>query len=324
MRFAHKVMICGLGVALAMTGQGASGAMSAAGPDLPPLGQRVQFGAYVDGMIADPSKLLAFEKQLGRTTEVASYFYGFGDEFPAVTEQTFARGGTREVLLSWDMGPTRFIDWSTGVHDAYLRRIAAHARAYPYQVFVRPWPEMNGDWQDFQPTAAGTEKHGGTPAQFIAAWRHVVTTVRDAGGDNIKWVFNPTADTYPETTDVRIIWPGAEYVDVLGLDGYNWGVGGPFRWRSFAEIFHVQYTRLTALHPSAPVWICEFGSKEPAIDDGAPVDPTHSKAAWVRTALASTAFPRITTLVAFQVRKERDWRVDSSAAALAQLQRGLA
>ena len=288
-----------------------------------PLRTHVRFGAYVDGMVADPTRLTAYEAETGRPVKVASYFYGFGDEFPASTELAFASDGNRDVLLSWDMGPTRFTDWSAGKYDGYLRTIAAHAAAYPYPVYVRPWPEMNGDWQDFQPTAAGTTRYGGTPAQFIAAWRHVVTVVRAAGGGTIRWVFNPTTDTYAGTTDVRTIWPGSGYVDVLGLDGYNWGNGGQFQWREFADIFLAQYARLTALHPTAPVWVCEYGSKEPAIDDGAPADPAHSKAAWIQNMLASTAFPRIGTLVSFDIRKERDWRGNSSIDALAVLRGAL-
>ncbi len=303
-----------------ITGQGAGAAAAVSST----LQSHVRFGAYVDGMVADPSRLRAYEADVGSPTSVASYFYGFGDEFPASIERGFADGGRRDVLLSWDMGPTRFTDWSSGAYDGYLRTIAEHGRAYPYPVYVRPWPEMNGDWQQFQPTAAGTKPYGGTPAEFVAAWRHVVGVVRGAGATNIKWVFNPTADTYAETTDVRTIWPGAGYVDVLGLDGYNWGTGGPFQWREFQGIFSTQYARLTALHARAPVWICEYGSKEPTLDDGAPVDPAHRKGQWMQNMLNSRAFPRVTTLVGFEVAKERDWRVRSSGVSLDVLRRAVA
>ena len=88
-------------------------------------------------------------------------------------------------------------------------------------------------------------------------------------------------DIYDGTTPVTSIWPGAGYVDVLGLDGYNWGTGGVFAWRSFGAIYAIQYARLVALAPTLPVWVCETGSKEPTENDGAPIDPAHSKAAWV-------------------------------------------
>jgi mannan endo-1,4-beta-mannosidase len=282
-------------------------------------------GAYVQGMQEDASVFGAFEALVGRPMDVASYFYGFGDVFPGATELAFADGGRRDVLLSWDMGPTRFQQWARGRYDSYLKTIAEAARAYPYPLYVRPWPEMNGDWQSFQPTRNGQRPHGGTYAQFIAAWRHVVSYTRQHGGRNIRWVFNPTADTYRETTDVRRIWPGHRYVDVLGLDGYNWGTdSGHGRWRGFRDIFHTQYRRLTALDRRLPVWVCEFGSKEPLLDDGAPQDSGHSKAAWLSGALAHRGMPRLQALVYFDADKERDWRVDSSPGALLAFQQGVA
>lgn len=281
---------------------------------LPP---RVKFGAFVDGMQADPSRLARFESMIGERTALASYYWGFGDIFPGPVERTLSDDGKRDVLVSWDMGPTRFTDWSGGALDPYLDQIVAAARSYPYRLYVRPWPEMNGDWQTFQPTPQGERPNGGTYAEFVAAWRHVVSYTRAAGATNLKWVFNPTADTYAETTPVAKIWPGRQYVDVLGLDGFNWGRdSGWGRWRTFDEIFAAQYRRLVALHPTAPVWICEFGSKEPKAEDGAPRDPTHTKAAWMRQALTSRAFPRVRMLVYFQADKERDWRINSSRGSL--------
>jgi len=282
-----------------------------------PLADRVQIGAFVEGMQADPTRLKDFETLVGGRTDIASYYYGYGDVFPGDLERTFAEGGRRKILLSWDMGPTRFTEWSSGEHDSYLDQIAAAARGYDLPVFVRPWPEMNGDWQSFQPTADGSRPHGGTYWQFKQAWRYVVSYLDARGATNLRWVFNPTADTYAETTPVDKIWPGAEYVDVLGLDGFNWGKDATWgTWRPFRDIFAQQYNKLTNLHPTAPVWICEVSSKEPLVDDGAPVDPTRDKGAWIKTMLADKTMPRIKALVWFHADKERDWRVNSSPSAL--------
>ena len=81
-----------------------------------------------------------------------------------------------------------------GLHDAYLDQIAAAARAFPYVMHVRPWPEMNGDWTSFQPTPAGEKEHGGTPEEFVAAWRYLVTYLRDRGATNLRWVFDPDGE----------------------------------------------------------------------------------------------------------------------------------
>ena len=286
--------------------------------------KQVMFGAYVDGMTAEPARLREFERLVGARTEIASYYYGFGDVFPGPLEQRFAASGRRKVLVSWHLDNAPYSAWAAGRFDGYLARIAEAARSYPYDVYVRPWAEMNGDWQEFQPTPAGDRPTGGTYAEFKAAWRHVVTYLRSHGATNLQWVFNPSADVYAETTPVKEIWPGRRYVDVLGIDGFNWGQDAAWgRWRSYHDIFAPMYRRLTRLHPTAPVWICEFGSKEPRRRDGAPADPANSKGEWLRTALGSRDFPRVRALVYFQADKERDWRVNSSRDALRAVRDGL-
>jgi hypothetical protein len=293
---------------------------SAARTARPPL-----FGAFVDGMQAEPSRLAEFEALVGARTAIASYYYGYGDVFPGPTEEFFADDGRRRVLVSWHMDGTRFAEWTAGEHDAYLDTIAAAASEHPHQVWVRPWPEMNGDWQRFQPTRSGDRPEGGTYREFRQAWRYVVDYLRDHGATNLRWVFNPAADTYEGTTDVERIWPGRRYVDVLGIDGFNWGADAAWgRWRTFDSIFRGMYRRLTDLHPKAPVWICEFASKEPRGVDGAPGDPDRSKAAWIRAAMDRAAMPRVRAMVWFHALKERDWRVNSSRPALRAMRRALA
>lgn len=291
-------------------------ALTAEAATRPPLSSRVLLGAWVPGSTVDARRFEAFEARVGGRMDIASLFYGFGDVFPSEREAALSARGARRLLLSWDMGSSRFSAWASGAHDAYLRTIGVAAARFGRPVYVRPWPEMNGDWQRFQPTARGERSAGGTPAEFRRAWRHVVTTVRAAGGTNVRWVFNPYAATYRGTTDVRSIWPGRAYVDVLGMDGYNWGGGPPGRWTSFARTFGPMYRILTRLHPTAPVWVCETASKEPRASDGAARLATRSKATWIRKAFSSRAFPRLQAVVWFHERKERDWRVDSSAASL--------
>jgi hypothetical protein len=113
---------------------------------------------------------------------------------------------------------------------------------------------------------------------------------------------------------------------VLGIDGYNWGHNPATgdSWREFDAIFTPMYATLTRLHPAAPVWIAEVGSKEPSLDDGAPADPSRRKGDWMTRMMSSTAFPRVEAMTWFSTRKERDWRIDSSPDSLAALRIQLA
>jgi mannan endo-1,4-beta-mannosidase len=72
-----------------------------------------------------------------------------------------------------------------------------------------------------------------------------------------------------------------------------------------------QYHLLVALAPRKPVWVCEVGSKEPRENDGAPVDPAHTKSSWYSAMFAYLAGTHVRAVVMFDVRKERDWRIES-------------
>lgn len=306
--------LLGMLVAAALLGAVVSPASAATPPG-------IALGAYVGS--DSISDLTAMEHSLGAEVAIASSFRGWGDLFPDTAQQAQAKAG-HTLLVAWDLGATRATRFATFYqhrHDAYLAREAKAAHRFGAPFYVRPWAEMNADWVAFQPTAAGKRAAGGTYAQFIRAWRYVVSYFRTHGAGNVRWVFNPTTDTYAETTPVAKIWPGKAYVDVLGLDGYNWGNGGVLHWRSFADIYRTQYARLTALAPSLPVWVCEFGSKAANEDDGAAVDPRHSTSAWYQGMFGwLKQASRVRALVMFDVRKERDWRIQSSAATLKQMQ----
>jgi hypothetical protein len=280
---------------------------------------RVAFGAFVAGYPGSGSQLSQFQSAVGTHIAIASSFDNWGDIFPDSSQLADSDSG-HTLLIAWNMGSTaatRFATFPRHKHDVYLAREAAAIARYGKPIYIRPWAEMNGDWTAFQPTPSGDKPAGGTYAQFIAAWRYLVRFFRSHGATNARWVFNPTTDTYPGTTPIKAIWPGARYVNVLGLDGYNWGTGGWFTWRSFANIYATQYARITALSPTLPVWICETGSKEPSENDGAPVDPRHSKATWYRSMFAWLARTgtRVTVVSLFETYKERDWRIASNPGA---------
>jgi mannan endo-1,4-beta-mannosidase len=301
---------------LAVTGP----SVAASGANTPaPLSRHVMLGAFAPGMPGDLTSLHAVETAIGHKVKIASSYTGWGSPVIDVgVRQEVAQGYI--PLIDWNIAITsaqRYWAIASGAGDTYLSQVADAAKSLGHTVYLRPWPEMNGDFTPYQPTPSGSKPTGGTPAEFIAAWRHLVTLFRLRGATNVKWVFNPTTDTYPATTVVSTIWPGSAYVDVLGLDGYNWGNGGWGAWRSFHDIYFTQYARLVALDPTAPVWVCEFASKQPTEKDGSPVDPHHSKAQWYRDLFADASFGHISALVMFDIRKERDWRIESDPGAVA-------
>lgn len=292
----------------------------------------IAYGAWTDGMDASPELLGRLGRTLGVDLTIASVFRGRGDEWPYPVDRQLGADESRTLLVAWD--PTGWGDyswWASGQGDDVVRDHARRCAAYEDTIVIRPWAEMNGDWTTFQPGAIGHES-GGTPAEFVAAWQRVVEVVRSIA-PNVTFCFNPTTDTYAGTTDVRDTWPGRSYVDVLGLDGYNWGEGDGLRWRTFADIYREQYDRLVTLAPDLPVWICEISCADTESAGnglavtGPPADGARAstKGQWwidMGEQLAD-GFTKVEAVCFFDADKERNWRVDSSPEALTGLRQML-
>jgi beta-mannanase len=176
---------------------------------------------------------------------------------------------------------------------------------------------MNGDgygWSGAKNGASSTAAQ-----QFVATWRYVHGRFAKAGVTNVTWVWCPNHESVPAAAwnTPESYYPGDAYVDWTCVDGYNWGTsqtvataGWTSRWQTFDEIFGPTYQRLVALAPTKPMMIGEFASSEAGGD----------KAAWITDAaarIASPGYAQIRAFVWFNEAKETDWRVQSSAAALA-------
>ena len=312
----RRVFIGGAAALTSVLAFGAVPSASAAG--------RIVFGGYTDGMDAYPKRLDNLAGLVGMPMSIASVFRGPGDIWPGTVEATLAAG--RTLLVAWYLDHKTFAYWASTAARAEIVAVARRVKAYGKVVAIRPWAEMNGDWQSWRPTASPTGGYATGYAAFIAAWRNLVNIFRAEGATNVRWVFNPTTDTYAGTTDVRRIWPGSSYVNILGLDGYNWGTGGIFTWRSFADIYQTQYNRLVALAPTLPLWICEVGCADPLSAVNTVTAPSgQSKAQWWKeTSLSVQKMPAVRAVVLFDKAKERDWRAASSAPALTGLRNALA
>jgi hypothetical protein len=256
------------------------------------------FGAAVDDLPEGRALLPALETELGGPLDIVSTYVDWSYVFPGPNERWMAAGGKRKVLLSWEPWGTRFSEVTSHRWDGYLQAVANSMRAFPFDLYARPWPEMNGNWSTWQPTPKGDKSDGGTPEEFVAAWRYVVSFFHVKGIRNLKFVFNVDASNGPSNTPVSSIWPGSAYVDVLGIDGFNWGNGD---WRSFEEIFAPMYATLTRLDPNMPVWITEFGCAA-----------GRARPAWLAEMMTTRAFPRLRAVVYFDVKAREDWRLHAA------------
>jgi len=187
---------------------------------------------------------------------------------------------------------------TTGEHDALIDRWAVQIAAYHRPVMLRFAAEMNGDWLPWS-----TGLNGNGSGDYVAAWRHVRERFRRAGAGNAVWVWNPIA-AYDGSTPLDELFPGADVVDWLAVDGYNWGDTRAWGWQDYDDIFTPTLGTFRALAPRAPVMIAETGCA-----------PDHRKAAWVTDTLDRARAGGIDALVWFEFEKETDWRLSASAEA---------
>ncbi len=145
-----------------------------------------------------------------------------------------------------------------GHHDAYIREFAEAAKAWGHPFFLRFNWEMNGNWFRWSEGVNGNQA-----GEYVAAWRHVHDIFTQVGATNATWVWCPNVDPESKLHDLASLYPGDEYVDWTGLDGYNWGTNParPDRWRSFDDLFKSTYDRITeTIAPGKPLIISEVGS----------------------------------------------------------------
>ncbi len=261
-----------------------------------------EVGAPESGQVLDQ-----YAAMVGRKPDIVMDYSNLSEPLLTSTEVANLSSRGETPLVSWQLyrsgygGPTiPLAEIAAGNLDSELRRAAREAKAMPFgEILIRFGHEMNGNWYGWS----------GDPGDFVAAWRHVVSVFRAEGATNVRWVWSANVDngSYP----FKAYFPGDEWVDYTGLDGYNWGTAGVGvnRWESLSQVFSSSYAQLTQLS-SKPVIITEVSSSEIGGD----------KAAWIREGFLKTipqSFPRVNAVVWFDRNQEEDWRIDSSASSLA-------
>jgi hypothetical protein len=279
----------------------------------------------------DMSAVSKFEGLAGKKLSLVNFFVPFANcssspcsfyKFaPEIMESVREHGAipvyswsSQSIPSSLNEPDFQLADVISGNYDSYIEEFAEDARDWGHPFFLRFDWEMNGGWF---PWAEGV--NGNQQGEFVAAWRHVHDIFNSVGATNVNWVWCPNVDPDGIFSDLGSLYPGDQYVDWTGLDGYNWGTNPakPDRWRSFDELYGSTYRAITsAVAPAKPLLIGEIGSSEYG----------GSKASWIQDALARipTAYPKIRGLLWFDTYDDgMDWPIESSATATSAFAEGI-
>lgn len=220
------------------------------------------------------------------------------------------RGATPIISLElyhWHHQQAELDHINTGQYDKDFRAWAQAAKKHGVRVLWRFGFEFNGNWFPWS--------HA--PEAYVRAWRRIHGIFQEAGATNVEWVWAPNLVSCPDTPEnnMHLYYPGDEYVDWIGIDGYNFGDHHDqwHQWESFETLFGGVLNDLTKHYPKKPLMIAEFASAS-----GKPAQ----RATWIREAYQYLqARPDVRAVVWFNLNKQREgeqnWRIDSSPESLA-------
>ncbi|MCH6258627.1 hypothetical protein MLD52_18850 [Puniceicoccaceae bacterium K14] len=184
-----------------------------------------------------------------------------------------------------------------GDFDSFFFKWANDAKQYESDIYLRFGFEMNGDWFTW----------GAQPERFKKAWIHVHKLFEKIGCSNVKWMFSPNVIWGDITVSdgLAAYYPGDEYVDSIGIDGYNFGDHHDqwHKWQSYSEVFERTIEACTAAQK--PIYLSEIGCA-----DGP------RKAAWIEDFLKCVSDDeRVSGFIYFNHynprKSEPNWRLDS-------------
>jgi Glycosyl hydrolase family 26 len=153
-----------------------------------------------------------FEQATGVQPGIVEIYTTFGTPLESAQLTAIVQGGARPLI---QLEPYRIsmAAIAAGRYDAYLRHYAVDLGQLGRAVILSFAPEANGYWYSWgcPDTSA---------AVFVAAWRHVHDVIARYD-KRVTWLWDVN-QSFPKSCPLMARWPGAVYVDWVGVDGYLW------------------------------------------------------------------------------------------------------
>ncbi len=277
--------------------------------DVPRCG--VLWGAYlppVPGAGEFKSGYPSLESEIGRRLDIVKHYEGWqpGKTFPNAVDA--ALGAHHRVLdYSWNAQ-----NYDTRAKISY-RSIAAgdwdssvilpEARAlkhFHHKVFI-----------DFDHEFDNKAQQGkGSPAEYVAAYRHIHRVMHKAGVKNVIWTWVSTGYV-GNASVIKASYPGRKYVNWIGYDPYNFASCHSEGWRgpynTFAPFY--RWVRHQPGMSKKPLFLGEYAT----------VLGSRAGAWYSHVAKALKHLPRIKAVMQWSsaTSSRCDFRLSDSASALA-------
>lgn len=222
---------------------------------------------------------------------------------PCITWEPMKIVGDKEKVISYE-------EIINGSYDEYLNSFAKKVTEWNKPLYIRFAHEMNIVRYHWGTEAAGYGPR--SPENYVKMFRYVVNFFKERQINNIFWIFCPNVHSIPDEpwNQVSHYYPGDDYVDILGMDGYNWDISPELAkekniswtspWHSFEELFKPLFTELKKIAPNKPIIVFETAT----VDRG-----KQTKSRWIHEAIKTAKSWGIEGIVWFHANKEEDWRM---------------
>jgi hypothetical protein len=252
-------------------------------------------GAYETESPSNWSGMAEFGSITGVTPKITLYYSAWNSGFNTSFAET-ARSHGDYVFIEFQPDDVTIPSIVAGDSDTYLREYAIAVRNFKYPVIVSFAHEMNGNWYSW---GVGHT----SPSDFVAAWRHVVDIFREEGASNVTWVWAVNSTNVAKGS-LRPWWPGANWVNWVGVDGYYY-----FNGDSFDSVFGQTIAQIRTFS-KAPVMISETA-----------VGTTKDRESQIAGLFKGARADHVIGLIWFDATQDdgifhQNWRLEDSPAAL--------
>eukprot|EP01062_Namystynia_karyoxenos_P014622 TRINITY_DN15271_c0_g1_i2.p1 TRINITY_DN15271_c0_g1~~TRINITY_DN15271_c0_g1_i2.p1 ORF type:complete len:699 (+),score=164.64 TRINITY_DN15271_c0_g1_i2:74-2170(+) len=255
----------------------------------------------------------AVSEWVGATrVSVANYALGWADpsKLPGVFSSDIAPlwAAGHVPVITWMpypyatwTNPQPNVDIAGGKYDAYIDAFYKELKSFlagGKRAYIRFAPEGNGNWFPWAPQCPSCSSTGQkisqTPASYVDMWKYVRGKASDIPDTQLQWIWAANNVDAPDgSSTLEGVFPGADQVDWVGVDGLNFGDTLPaHKWQTPKDTFAQVLSRVAKAAPGKPVAVSTFGTVS------SPNGPA-AKGAWLHDALALFASAKVGMVLAF-------------------------
>lgn len=213
-------------------------------PVKPLSSKRRVLGLFVRGALGSFTKVNQFASTAKIYPRTISAYVYWGGPFDVTFADHCAYHGA-VPLMQLEPEDVTLQSIAKGKSDRWLRSYAEAVKKWGDPVMIGFAAEPDGKW-------APWGERFQSPAEWVAADRHVIDVFRAVGAKNVKFLW--TMNEMKKPALIRKYWPGRSFMQWVGIDGY---IATPKD--TFNSVFRATIQLVRKMAPHAPILLSEVG-----------------------------------------------------------------